>query len=108
MESDSSDIDNEIDRLIEEQSHYYDDVSDFSETQSVMSIQTISKREDYIPPDTDLDQYLEDLLKNKNKRMLKKMELVQEQKLHQLKLENAEEAKIVLNDEALQDLNDLR
>jgi|688.fasta_scaffold641927_1 hypothetical protein len=63
-----------------------------------MSIQTISKREDYIPPDTDLDQYLEDLLKNKNKRMLKKMELVQEQKLHQLKLENAEEAKIVLND----------
>jgi hypothetical protein len=108
MESDSSDIDNEIDRMIEEQSHYYDDVSDFSETQSVMSIQTISKREDYIPPDTDLDQYLEDLLKNKNKRMLKKMELVQEQKLHQLKLENAEEAKIVLNDEALQDLNDLR
>ena len=73
-----------------------------------MSFQTISKREDYIPPDTDLDQYLEDLLKNKNKRMLKKMELVQEQKLHQLKFENEEEAKIVLNDQALQDLNDLR
>lgn len=68
----------------------------------------MSKREDYIPPDTDLDQYLEDLLKNKNKRMLKKMELVQEQKLHQLKYENEEEAKIVLNDQALQDLNDLR
>jgi|688.fasta_scaffold641927_2 hypothetical protein len=32
MESDSSDIDNEIDRMIEEQSHYYNDVSDFSET----------------------------------------------------------------------------
>ena len=40
--------------------------------------------------------------------MLKKMELVQEQKLHQLKFENEEEAKIVLNDQALQDLNDLR
>ena len=73
-----------------------------------MSFQTISKREDYIPPDTDLDQYLEDLLKNKNKRKIKKMELVQEQKLHQLKFENEEEAKIVLNDQALQDLNDLR
>ena len=36
------------------------------------------------------------------------MELVQEQKLHQLKFENEEEAKIVLNDQALQDLNDLR
>ena len=73
-----------------------------------MSFQTISKREDYIPPDTDLDQYLEDLLKNKNKRMLKKMELVQEQKLHQLKFENEEEAKIVLNDQALQDLSQLK
>lgn len=47
----------------------YDDVSDFSETQSVMSMQTITGKEGYIPPDADLDEYLENLLKNQNKRM---------------------------------------
>ena len=108
MSNSDSDIDNEIDKLIEEQTVYYDDVSDFSETQSVMSFATITNKEDYIPPDADLDQYLEDLLKNKNKRMQKQMKLINEQKMDQLKFEHQEEEKIVLTEKALEDLNDLR
>ena len=81
-----SDIDdNDIDDIIEEQRRkapiFYDDVSEFSETQSVMSMQTITGQVDYIPPDCDLDQYIDDMLKNKNKRMMKQMEMQHDQKL---------------------------
>jgi hypothetical protein len=52
---DDNDIDSIIDDHLRQEPVFYDDVSEFSETQSVMSMQTITGKVDYIPPDCDLD-----------------------------------------------------
>lgn len=77
MEDDNSDQQSEA-------MQYYDDVSDFTDTRSMVSHRTMQEI-DYIPPDCDLDLYIEEMLKNKNKRMIKQLELKHEQQLNQLR-----------------------
>jgi len=45
----------------------------------MLSQHTIAQDIEYIPPDCDLDEYIEQMLKNKNKRLVKKLELKHEQ-----------------------------
>lgn len=94
MKANSSDSDelSNLDNL-----PYYDDVSEFSETKSVMSHRTLNEI-DYVPPDCDLDLYIEEMMKVKNKRMIKQMELKHEQRMFQLKMQIEEEDKRIFTD----------
>jgi hypothetical protein len=100
MEDDNSDQQSEA-------LQYYDDVSDFTDTRSMMSHRTMQEI-DYIPPDCDLDLYIEEMLKNKNKRMIKQLELKHEQQLNQLRHQIDEEDKRIFTDQAKADLAELR
>ena len=64
---------------------FYDDVSDFSDTKSMMSHRTVNEIE-YVPPDCDIDLYIEEMMKNNNKRFMKQLELKHEQRMFQLKM----------------------
>lgn len=95
-EIDEIDDDDQISEGAPSELRYYDDVSELTETQSMMS-RTMNDI-DFIPPECDLDQYIDDMLKNKNKRMMKQMELNHDQKLQQLKLEIQEQERRILTD----------
>jgi hypothetical protein len=91
----------------EDEIQFYDDVSELIETRSMMSHRTLNDI-DYIPPDCDLDQYIEDMLKNKNEKLVKKFEIDHERKLAQLRHQFEEDDKIIFTDKALADAAELK
>jgi len=107
-EIDEQEIERELERRLQEQDDGEYKLYEVSDCQSVQSMMTTNTNMDYIPPEANLDDYIDSLLKNKNRNRLKEMAEEEQKILDDVKQREEEDMKKILTEEWQQELQDLK